>query len=188
MSNYDVIVIFLLGFLFVLQIIPLVWKALLFLFQKTKFNKLGKSSQLRVVRQIASAVEILSKSKIGAIITIINKKSIDNFRTDGVEINANISSQLIISIFQKSSPLHDGALIIDNDKIIYAGTFYKLTNKSIDLKYGARHRAAIGISEKSDSLTIVTSEESGLISFVKDGRVFKVKKQDLQGKIIQYLK
>ena len=187
MLNQNTIIIILICFLILIILVPSIKKSLLFL-QKTKFNKLGKSSKLRVVKQISDAVINLSKNKIGAIITIINKESIDKFRTDGIEINANISSQLIVSIFQKDSPVHDGALIIENDKITHIGTFYKITSKSIDLKYGARHRAAVGVSEKSDSLTIVTSEESGLISFVKFGKISKIKKQDLNYKITEYLK
>jgi DNA integrity scanning protein DisA with diadenylate cyclase activity len=96
-----------------------------------------------LIKQVNNAIEVLTKNKIGAIITIINKDKIDKYRTDGLEVNANISAQLIISVFQKKSPLHDGALIIDNNKIAYVGTFYKITSRSIDNKYGARHRAAL---------------------------------------------
>nr|WP_318033879.1 DNA integrity scanning protein DisA nucleotide-binding domain protein [Mycoplasmopsis bovis] len=105
----------------------------------------------------------MSKNKIGALITIENNDNIENLRTDGVIIDANISSSLLISIFNKYSPLHDGAVIIRDNKILYAATFYKITKKSINNQYGARHRAAMGISELCDATTIVVSEETGFI-------------------------
>ena len=168
--------------------IPFIVKGLIALFKKTKYSQLGQSSQIRLIRQLHDSVEVLSETKTGAIITITQKQNIDIFRTDGVRIDANISSQLILSIFNKKSPLHDGAIIIDNNKISYAGTYYKITSKSIDNKYGARHRAALGISEQSDSLTIVVSEETGNVSFVKEGTFYKIPISDFQEKLIEFLK
>ena len=167
---------------------PYIFKVLKLSFVKTNYKKLGTSSQIRLIRQIYDAIQVLSKEKTGAILTIINKQKIDALRTDGIKINADISSPLIISIFNKYSPLHDGAIVIENNKIIYAGTYYKITSKSLDNRYGARHRAAIGISEQCDALTIVVSEETGSISFVKDGNISKVSLNDFQGKIVEYLK
>ena len=93
---------------------------------KTRFQKLGGSSQIRLINQLREAVEYLSKNKVGALITIENNDNIDNLRTDGVILDANISSSLLISIFNKYSPLHDGAVIIRDNKIYYAATFYKI--------------------------------------------------------------
>ncbi len=189
MSKISLIIIILLSINLFISLISF-WKnkGISFLFQKTRFRKLGQSSQIRLIKQVNNAIEVLTKNKIGAIITIINKDKIDKYRTDGLEVNANISAQLIISVFQKKSPLHDGALIIDNNKIAYVGTFYKITSRSIDNKYGARHRAALWISEKTDSLTIVTSEETRAISFVKKGKIFEIKKDNFQEKLVEYLK
>ncbi|MGY5139628.1 diadenylate cyclase [Mycoplasmopsis gallinarum] len=157
-------------------------------FNKTKYKKLGRSSQIRLINQLRETVETLSKNKVGALITIENNDNIDNLRTDGIILNANISSALLITIFNKESLLHDGAVIIRNNKIYYAATFYKITKKSIDNKYGARHRAAMGISELCDATTIIVSEETGDVKFVKNGVFFDVSLDQFQEQLIKYLK
>lgn len=151
------------------------------------YGRMGKSTQLRLINQLRESVQYLSEHKIGAIITIENKDNLDNLRTDGLIIDANISSSLIISIFNKTSPLHDGAIIIRDSKIVYASTFYKITRKSIDNRYGARHRAAIGISEVSDALTIVVSEETGAISIMRRTEKLTVDIKQFQEKLIELL-
>ncbi len=151
------------------------------------FSKLGSSTQIRIVHQLQEACTYMSEEKIGALITIELNTQLDNLRTDGVIIDAGISSALIISIFHKNSPLHDGAMIIKNSKIKYVGTFYKITQSSVPNRYGARHRAAMGISEQSDSLTIVVSEETGNISFCKDSKMTKVKISDFQDVLFKLL-
>lgn len=155
---------------------------------KTKENELGSSSKIRLINQLRESVEYLSKTKTGALITIENNDDIENLRTDGVKLNADISSSLIISIFNKNSPLHDGAIIIRNGKILYASTYYKITKKSIDNKYGSRHRAGIGISEVSDATTIVVSEENGSVSIAKDSMLIPIKLNEFQEKLIFFLK
>lgn len=156
-------------------------------FKKTRYNALGESSKIRLVRQLNDAVIEMSAQKTGAIITIVNKDSLDTFRTDGVKIDANISAPLILSIFNKYSPLHDGAVVIESNKITYAATYYKITSKSIDNKYGARHRAAMGISEQTDALTIVVSEQTGAITFALNAEFIKVKPMEFQEKLTEYL-
>ncbi|VDR42539.1 diadenylate cyclase [Mycoplasmopsis caviae] len=155
---------------------------------RTHFQKLGQSSQIRLINQLREAVEYLSKNKVGALITIENNDNIDNLRTDGVILNANISSSLLISIFNKYSPLHDGAVIIRDNKIYYASTFYKITRKSIDNQYGARHRAAMGISELCDATTIIVSEETGDVKFVKNGTFYNIRLEQFQEQLVKYLK
>ncbi|VEU59372.1 diadenylate cyclase [Mesomycoplasma neurolyticum] len=140
-----------------------IWKT-----KKSKFSQLADSNKNRLIIELKNAVEELSRTKTGAIITIENYDKLDELRTDGVKIDANISSSLIISIFNKNSPLHDGALIIRENKIIYASTYYKITSRSINNLFGSRHRAALGISEQSDSTTIVVSEETGKIIIAKN--------------------
>ena len=169
-------------------VLPFAGQAIKILFKKTKYRQMGQSSQIRLIRQLHDAVGELSSTKTGAIITIVNKQDLVTLRTDGVLIDANISSALIVAIFNKKSPIHDGAIIIDNKKITYAGTYFKITSKSVDNRYGARHRAALGVSEQSDALTIVVSEETGHFSFVKEGNIIRVKLADFQEKLIEYLK
>ncbi|WP_245601758.1 diadenylate cyclase [Mycoplasmopsis opalescens] len=168
--------------------VPFIVNIISSIFRRRKFNKLGTSSQIRLINQLREAVEYLSKNKIGALITIENNDNLDNLRTDGVILNANISSSLLISIFNKYSPLHDGAVIIRENKIYYASTFYKITKKSIDNQYGSRHRAAIGISEICDALTVVVSEETGDVKFVKNGVFYTVKLEQFQQQLVKYLK
>ncbi|MBU4690094.1 diadenylate cyclase [Mycoplasma sp. ES3157-GEN-MYC] len=155
---------------------------------KRRYDKMGSSSQIRLINQLREAVEHFSKNKIGALITIENSDNLDRLRTDGIILNANISSSLLISIFNKESPLHDGAVIIRDNKIHYAATFYKISKKSIDNHYGARHRAAMGISEVCDALTIIVSEETGDVKFVKNGTFFKIRIEQFQEQLIKYLK
>ena len=155
---------------------------------KRNRSNLGESTRIRLIHQIREALEYLSKNKIGAIITIEQKENLDMLRTDGVIIDANISSSLIISIFNKYCPLHDGAIIIRDSKIYYAATYYKITKKSIDNHYGARHRAALGISEISDSITLVVSEETGGISIAKKGVLSTIENSQVQEVLVNIFK
>lgn len=155
---------------------------------KRNRSNLGESTRIRLIHQIREALEYLSKNKIGAIITIEQKENLDMLRTDGVIIDANISSSLIISIFNKYCPLHDGAIIIRGSKIYYAATYYKITKKSIDNHYGARHRAALGISEISDSITLVVSEETGGISIAKKGVLSTIENSQVQEVLVNIFK
>ena len=155
---------------------------------KKNRSNLGESTRIRLIHQIREALEYLSKNKIGAIITIEQKENLDMLRTDGVIIDANISSSLIISIFNKYCPLHDGAIIIRGSKIYYAATYYKITKKSIDNHYGARHRAALGISEISDSITLVVSEETGGISIAKKGVLSTIENSQVQEVLVNIFK
>ena len=171
------------AFIILVMIFPIFISLSKLLFRKTNYSQLGQSSKIRLVHQLFDAVTNLSETKTGAIITIINKQQLDDLRTDGVLVDANVSSSLMISLFQKQSPLHDGAIIIQNNKITYAATYYKITSKSIDNKFGARHRAAMGISEQTDSLTIIVSEETGGITFAKYGNFETIKIEEFQEKL-----
>ncbi|RMA79003.1 uncharacterized protein (TIGR00159 family) [Metamycoplasma subdolum] len=147
---------------------------------KTKREALGQSTKIRLIHQLREALEYLSRNRTGAIITIENHDNLDLLRTDGIIIDANISSSLIIAIFNKKSPLHDGAIIIRGNKIYYASTYYKITKKSIDNKYGARHRAGMGISEICDATTLIVSEETGGISLAQQGTLRQILPEQLQ--------
>ncbi|ATO30984.1 hypothetical protein CO229_02575 [Mycoplasmopsis bovirhinis] len=155
---------------------------------KSSYDKIGQSSQIRLINQLRESVEYLSKYKIGAIITIENNDVLDNYRTDGIILDANISSGLLISIFNKNSPLHDGAVIIRKNKIYYASTFYKITDKSVPASYGSRHRAAIGISEQTDAVTILVSEQTGLIRLLRKNIILSVRLDQFQEELIKILK
>lgn len=120
--------------------------------------------------KIMSAVEYLSEIRRGALIVFERKVSIKATADTGTYLNADISSNLLVTIFKYDSPLHDGAVIIQEGRILAAACFLPLTeDANIDKNFGSRHRAAVGISEASDAVVIVVSEESGAISLAIDG-------------------
>jgi len=138
-------------------------------------------------RRIEEAVEVLSRSRIGAIITFEKNTSLKEICKNGVEINAPLTSELLLTIFYPGTRLHDGAVIVKDDQIEYASVFFTPTTKVFAGKYGSRHRAAIGISEISDSVTVVVSEETGLISVATDGSIENVELSDLNKVLANYL-
>jgi diadenylate cyclase len=125
--------------------------------------------------EIVRAVESMSSKKIGALIVLARKSSLDIYSEGGEKIDAIISAELLETIFFKNSPLHDGAVLIEDGKIFAARCPLPITDRvNLPPRYGMRHRAAIGISEHTDALVIVVSEESGRIT-VADGSEIKEK-------------
>ena len=122
---------------------------------------------------ILTACQDMSKANTGAIILIDEKKEItDNIIETGTRLGATLSAPLLIAIFNTHAPLHDGAVIVRENKIIAAGCFLTLTQRHVNKELGTRHRAAIGVTEEFKSvLSIVCSEETGIISIVKDGQI-----------------
>ncbi|MGL4948982.1 MAG: diadenylate cyclase CdaA [Anaeroplasmataceae bacterium] len=134
---------------------------------------------------IADAVFNLASHNIGALITIEKSIPLDQFSEKAIQLNSDISKELLINIFTPLTPLHDGGVIIKGNKIICAGAYYVLANKDdLDKTTGSRHRAALGISEVSDSLTIICSEETGHISLAIEGVMIKIKERE---KLLEYL-
>ena len=126
----------------------------------------------KIISQIVAAAVNLSSSKTGALIVIEQKTGLKDYIETGVKIDAMVSSQLLENIFVVNTPLHDGAVIIRNDRIESAGCFLPLTeNNNISKQLGTRHRAAIGVSENSDALVVVVSEETGNISLAVNGKL-----------------
>lgn len=120
--------------------------------------------------EIVLAATTLSSEKIGALIVIERNVGLRNFIDAGVQIDAKLSYDLLVTIFNPSTPLHDGAVIIQRTRIASASVFLPLTkNPGISRELGTRHRAAIGITEGSDAVTVIVSEETGLISFAENG-------------------
>jgi uncharacterized protein (TIGR00159 family) len=122
------------------------------------------------IRSIMKAVMQFSLEKTGALIVIGRKSNLDMYAETGDVLNAETSSRLFVSIFNKTSPLHDGAVIVEDDKVKAARVILPVTEK-MDLppEYGLRHRAGLGISEVTDSLVIIVSEETGQISMAENG-------------------
>ena len=122
-----------------------------------------------VYSEIRDAVLTMADQKTGAIITLEKKDSLNEFTHNGTMINAPVTSELLQTIFYKGTRLHDGAVIIRNNEILAAAVAYVPTTKPLTGKYGLRHRAAIGISEEVDAVTVVVSEETGRISIAYQG-------------------
>lgn len=140
------------------------------------FDDKMKSKQ--VVSEIVKAVEIMSLKKIGALIVIEQSTKIADIAREGVDLSAKVSSELLQTIFMPRTPLHDGAVVIGDNKIKAASCVLPLASENLVPKnLGTRHRAAVGMSEVSDALVIVVSEETGIISFVESGKM----KRDLTG-------
>lgn len=135
-------------------------------------NELQEQDIENMLKEISAAVSELSKNKIGAIIVIEQETGLNEFIATGVKLDSSISAGLFINIFTPNTPLHDGAVIIRKNRIAAAGCFLPLTdNQNLNKQLGTRHRAALGITEISDSLVIIVSEETGVISFARDGKL-----------------
>lgn len=125
-------------------------------------------------KEIVAAVNNLAKEKTGALIVIENEDTLSEYIESGISIDATVSRQLIENIFEHNTPLHDGAIIIRNNRIEAATCYLPISKSdSISKSFGTRHRAAVGISEVSDSVTIIVSEETGKISLAKDGELIE---------------
>ncbi len=134
------------------------------------FTEIKDETLSGVVEEITEAAASLSRQKIGALIVLERKTGLSEVAETGTKIEGQVSSELLINIFIPNTPLHDGAVIIKEDMIKAAGCFLPLTdNMSLSKDLGTRHRAALGISEKSDCLAIVVSEETGAISIAENG-------------------
>lgn len=124
------------------------------------------------IHKLIRAVDFLSREKIGAIIAIEGQKSLEEYVDTGIAVKGDLNAEILTSLFWPGSPTHDGAVIIKDGQISAAGCFLPLTDTPIkDRRLGTRHRAAIGLSELSDSIVIVISEESGVISLVEEGNM-----------------
>lgn len=143
--------------------------------QKGVFRRIFKRSAstgmgVNELEEITAACRKMSETKTGALIVIRHKSSLDEFIETGDEIMARISRRLIENIFFKNTPLHDGAMIISEDRIIAARCTLPMSeSQDIPARYGMRHRAAVGISEQTDASVVVVSEETGGITFVSGG-------------------
>lgn len=136
------------------------------------FIEIRGENMSRVVDEIVEATASLSRQKIGALMVLERQTGLNEVVETGTKIGGTVSSDLLINIFIPNTPLHDGAVIIKDDVIKAAACFLPLTDSSIVSKeLGTRHRAALGISERSDSLSIVVSEETGAISIAENGTI-----------------
>lgn len=129
----------------------------------------NKLKQYETIDNICRAVHILSVERTGALIVIGRTTQLDDISNSGTSINADVNDSLIRNLFYNKAPLHDGAVVIDGDKIVSAACILPLPRRTyVDIDLGTRHRAAVGLSEVSDAIVIVVSEETGVISVAKE--------------------
>jgi diadenylate cyclase len=157
------------------------------------FVKLGMTGGGRcamVVGNIIKAIEQLSEAKIGALIAIERSTGLSEFLESGVKLDAEISSELLVSIFFPKNPIHDGAVIIQGERIASAGCLFPLSDtKLLDRRLGTRHRAAVGMSEQTDALVFVVSEKTGIISMAENGYLSRnISKEMLEEKLFDLYK
>ena len=137
------------------------------------FSPAPISSEEKMVQAFVKAVNYMSPRKIGALVAIQGSRTLQEYIATGIPLDADVSGELLINIFIPNTPLHDGAVIVRDNKIAVSCAYLPLTeNTGISKEFGTRHRAAIGLSEVSDALTFVVSEETGGISITHNG-VFK---------------
>lgn len=139
---------------------------------KNLFRRRSRSTDNPIVVEVTQAVLSLSKRRIGALIVFERSANLQGFIETGIKIESHISAELLVSIFSPLTPLHDGAVIIRNGQIAAAACLLPLSQREeIDSALGTRHRAALGLAEETDAVTVVVSEESGGISMSVDGKL-----------------
>ncbi len=136
------------------------------------FNPVDKEEAKRIINEFIRAIEAMSASRTGALIVVERETQLNDIVETGTVIDAAISDQMIGNVFYEGAPLHDGALIVRGDRLYAAGCVLPLTqNKALPKELGTRHRAGIGITENSDALVIIVSEETGVISIARNGKL-----------------
>lgn len=136
------------------------------------YKGLKKEEVEKVLREIVSAVSVLSKKKIGALIAIKRDVSLNDYIESGVALNALLSSELLQNIFHPLTPLHDGGVVVEGTKIVAASCLFPHSDSlELERTLGMRHRSAIGLSERSDAIIIIVSEENGYISLAINGQL-----------------
>ena len=126
------------------------------------------------IREIRKAVKLLSKNRIGALLVIERNMGLNDVSATGVQIDGLITSDFLINVFIPNTPLHDGAVVIAHNIVTAATCYLPLSEAEISKAYGTRHRAALGISESTDAVTVVVSEETGGISVTLQGRLIRI--------------
>lgn len=144
----------------------------LFSSDESRDEKIGYTD--RTIQEIVRATIEMSKVKTGALIVLEREVPLGEYERTGIPVDAKMSSQLLINIFEHNTPLHDGAVIVRSNRIVSATCYLPLSDSlEIGKELGTRHRAAVGISEVSDSVTIVVSEETGGVSIAQGGRIYR---------------
>ena len=138
------------------------------------YNKKENEAEIKLVDALDQAIQYMSKRRIGALITVQMNTGLDDYIETGIPLDADVSGALLINIFIPNTPLHDGAVIIKDNRIAVAAAYLPLSESNlIPKELGTRHRAAVGISEVTDALTIVVSEETGGVTITKNNELIR---------------
>lgn len=156
------------------------------LFQISSAHRQGGRFSDHTVNEIVRACVAMAKVKTGALIVIEQNTPLQEYERTGIDIDAVLSSQLLINIFEKNTPLHDGAVIVRGDRVVSATCYLPLSDNKLDKDLGTRHRAGVGISEVTDSLTLIVSEETGQISIAYKGKLERdVSQETLRARLVR---
>ena len=156
----------------------------LFSIGKTEENKFSD----KTIDELVKASYAMGRVKTGALIVVENEIILSEYVRTGIDVDAIVTSQLLINIFEKNTPLHDGAVIVRGDRVVSATCYLPLSDSlSLSKDLGTRHRAAVGVSEVSDSLTIVVSEETGKVSVAMNGRIYHGIDEEFLRKKLSYI-
>ena len=139
-----------------------------------KWFETTEDSEVTCISEVVKAARDMSATKTGMLVVFERESSLGEISHTGVSIDSEVSAELLINIFVKDTPLHDGAVIIKNNRIVAASCILPLTDKeSLDRVFGTRHRAAIGVSEATDCVVVIVSEETGTISLAENGKIYR---------------
>ena len=159
---------------------------------RTKFlgeGAFSKEKYTEALNEILAAANRLSKQKTGALIVLQRQNGLREFIDNGISVSATVSAQLLLSIFFPKSPLHDGAVIIVGSKIVSASSILPVSQIGLSSNLGTRHKAAVGITENSDALAIVVSEETGAISLAVAGKLdYRISEERLRNRFYSLMK
>ncbi len=160
---------------FVILFQPELRRLLIYIGQTRFFQKIFRVGTSRTIEAIVEATDLLKKKRWGALIVIQRETGLRSYKEQGTQLKAEVTTPLLLSIFNPSSPLHDGAVVIQNDIIDAAACILPLTeSKMIDPEMGTRHRAALGITEETDAIVVLVSEEKARISAAENGRFIHI--------------
>ncbi|HET6349877.1 MAG TPA: diadenylate cyclase CdaA [Candidatus Krumholzibacteria bacterium] len=159
---------------FVIIFQPELRRALAMMGQNPLLSRFVRMRESGVIPEILKSVQEMSDKRIGALLVLEKDQGLKNFEETGTPIDARVTAELIGTLFTPASPLHDGAVIVQNDRILAAGCTLPLSqDERVAPALGMRHRAALGLSEESDALVIVVSEESGAIAYATGGKLYR---------------
>jgi diadenylate cyclase len=157
---------------------------------KTAFEKVNREDLTRTVDEIVWSAALLSQTRMGAIMVLEKETGLREFVETGTRVNGEVSSKLLLSIFFPKSPLHDGAVIVKGNKVVAASCYLPLSENvgtSQGKSYGTRHRAALGLTEQTDAIVVVVSEETGNISVARNGKFTKNLTEETLKKVLMTL-